>query len=143
LLYPMKRTRPKGDPDPGWQRISWGGALDTTAAALPRIKSQHGAESVVFTSVSPSTSAIADAQPWISRLMRAFGTPNLCGSMGLVGWGRAYAARFTFGIGHGSGGATMPDLERAGCILFWGYNPSLARLAHATTTAAVLRGAAN
>src|SRR6266542_3386526 len=23
LLYPLKRTRPKGDPDPGWQRISW------------------------------------------------------------------------------------------------------------------------
>ena len=22
LLYPVKRTRPKGDPDPGWQRIS-------------------------------------------------------------------------------------------------------------------------
>jgi anaerobic selenocysteine-containing dehydrogenase len=21
LLYPMRRTRPKGDPDPGWQRI--------------------------------------------------------------------------------------------------------------------------
>ena len=21
LLYPLKRTRPKGDPDPGWQRI--------------------------------------------------------------------------------------------------------------------------
>jgi anaerobic selenocysteine-containing dehydrogenase len=56
LLYPMKRTRPKGDPDPGWQRISWDEALDATAAALQRIKTQHGAESVVFTSVSPSTS---------------------------------------------------------------------------------------
>jgi anaerobic selenocysteine-containing dehydrogenase len=139
LLYPMKRTRPKGHPDPGWRRISWDEALDTTAAALQRIKSRHGAESVVFTSVSASTSAIADASPWITRLMRAFGSPNLCGSMELCGWGRAYATRFTFGIGHGTGGATMPDLERAGCILFWGYNPSLARLAHATTTAAALR----
>jgi anaerobic selenocysteine-containing dehydrogenase len=35
-----------------------------------------------------------------------------------------------------------PDLENAGCILFWGYNPSVARLAHATSTAAaVARGA--
>jgi anaerobic selenocysteine-containing dehydrogenase len=59
--------------------------------------------------------------------------------MELCGWGRAYATRFTFGIGNGTAGATMPDLERAGCILFWGYNPSLARLAHATTTAAALR----
>ena len=23
LQYPVKRTRPKGDPDPGWQRITW------------------------------------------------------------------------------------------------------------------------
>src|SRR4029450_4407872 len=60
-------------------------------------------------------------------------------SMELCGWGRAYATRFTFGIGHGSGGATMPDLERAGCILFWGYNPSLARRAQATPRAAALR----
>src|SRR5947208_19317 len=39
-------------------------------------------------------------------------------------------------------GVYMPDLDRAGCILYWGYNPSVARLAHATaTTAAVRRGA--
>jgi anaerobic selenocysteine-containing dehydrogenase len=34
LLYPLRRTRPKGDPDPGWQRISWDEALTETAAAL-------------------------------------------------------------------------------------------------------------
>ncbi len=39
-------------------------------------------------------------------------------------------------------GAYLPDLDNAGCILFWGYNPSVARLAHATaTTAALRRGA--
>ena len=36
LLYPMRRTRPKGDPDPGWQRISWDEALDLTATTLRR-----------------------------------------------------------------------------------------------------------
>jgi anaerobic selenocysteine-containing dehydrogenase len=36
----------------------------------------------------------------------------------------------------------MPDLEHVGCILFWGYNPNVARLAHAVaTTAALKRGA--
>src|SRR3954465_11090037 len=34
LLYPLKRTRPKGDPDPGWQRITWDEALDSTAARM-------------------------------------------------------------------------------------------------------------
>lgn len=33
----------------------------------------------------------------------------------------------------------MPDLERAGCILYWGYSPSVARLSHATATVAALR----
>ena len=139
LLHPLKRTRPKGVADPGWERISWDEALDTTAGRLRDIADQHGAESVVFTSVSPSTSAMADTAPWLQRLMRAFGSPNLCGSMELCGWGRAYATRFTYGIGNGVAGATMPDLEHAGCILFWGYNPSLARIAHATATAAALR----
>ena len=139
LLYPLKRTRPKGDPDPGWQRISWDEALDLTASRLRQLAEQHGPESVVFSMVSASTSAIADSQPWIQRLMRAFGSPNLCGSMELCGWGRGYASRYTYGIGMGTPGTHMPDLENAGCILFWGYNPSLARLSHATATVAALK----
>ena len=132
LLYPLKRTRPQGDPDPGWQRISWDEALDLTATRLRQLAERHGPESVVFSMVSASTSAIADSQPWIQRLMRAFGSPNLCGSMELCGWGRGFASRYTYGVGMGTPGTHMPDLENAGCILFWGYNPSLARLAHAT-----------
>ena len=142
LLYPMKRTRPKGDPDPGWQRIEWDEALDLTATNLQRLAEQHGPASVVFSSVSPSTAAIADSVHWIQRLMRAFGTPNLCAAMELCGWGRM-AAAFTFGVGFGlGGGSAMPDLEHAGCILYWGYNPSIARISHATATvAARKRGA--
>src|SRR3954462_12608384 len=29
--YPLRRTRPKGDPDPGWERIGWEEALDLIA----------------------------------------------------------------------------------------------------------------
>ena len=139
LLYPLRRTRPKGDPDPGWQRIGWDEALDLTAARLRQLASAHGPESVVWSVVSASTSAIADSAVWIQRLMRAFGSPSLCGSMELCGWGRIFATRFTYGIGMGVPGTPMPDLENAGCILFWGYNPSLARIAHATTASAALR----
>src|SRR6476660_2350795 len=57
LLYPLKRTRPKGDKDPGWQRISWDQALDATASRLRRIAEESGPESVVFSTSSPSTSA--------------------------------------------------------------------------------------
>jgi anaerobic selenocysteine-containing dehydrogenase len=140
LLYPLKRTRPKGDPDPGWQRISWDEALDLTAARLRMIAKEQGPESIVFSMASPSTSALDDAMVWIQRLMNAFGSPNLCVSMELCGWGRHLATQYTFGAP--VPGAYMPDLEQAGCIVFWGYNPHVARLAHAVaSTEALKRGA--
>jgi anaerobic selenocysteine-containing dehydrogenase len=141
LLHPLKRTRPKNDSDPGWQRISWEEALDLTATRLRQLAARHGPESVAFSAVSPSTSALVDSYVWMQRLMRAFGTPNLCGSMELCGWGRSGATAYTFGVGM-TGGGHMPDLENAGCILFWGYNPSVARLAHASAAVkAIKRGA--
>ena len=141
LLYPMKRTRPKGDPDPGWQRISWDEALDLTAANLRRIAAEHGPESVVFSVVSPSTSASDDSVIWIQRLMNAFGSPNLCAVDGAVRVG-AVSGHNRIPLAPAVPGAYMPDLENAGCILFWGYNPNLARLSHATATVeAIKRGA--
>jgi anaerobic selenocysteine-containing dehydrogenase len=140
LLHPLRRTRPKGDPDPGWQRISWDEALDLTATSLCRIAQEHGPESVVVSVVSPSTSASDDSLAWIQRLTNAFGSPNLCISMELCAWGRYLATRYTFGASVPA--AYMPDLEHAGCILYWGYNPNLARLSHATATVdALKRGA--
>jgi anaerobic selenocysteine-containing dehydrogenase len=79
LLYPLRRTRRKGDPDPGWQRISWDEALDMTASAMRRIAAQDGPAAVAFSLASPSTTALADAGGWIRRLMNAFGTPNAAG----------------------------------------------------------------
>jgi len=57
LQYPLRRTRPKSDRDPGWQRIGWDEALDLCAAKLRQIADESGPESVVFSLASPSTSA--------------------------------------------------------------------------------------
>jgi anaerobic selenocysteine-containing dehydrogenase len=132
VLHPLRRTAPKGANDPAWERISWDEALDTVAARLTAIAGESGPESVVFSSASPSTSAISDSVDWIMRLRRAFGSPNFTCSMELCGWGRYLASIYTFGAP--VPGLFMPDLERAGCILYWGYNPSVARLVHATAT---------
>ncbi len=137
LVHPLRRTNPKGADDPGWQRIGWDEALDTIAARLRSLASDHGPESVVFGTASPSTSAISDSIDWVMRLRRAFGSPNEAGYMELCGWGRYLASIFTYG--DSVPGVYMPDLEHAGCILYWGYNPSVARLAHATSTVAALR----
>ncbi len=140
LLHPLRRTAPKGAADPGWERIGWDEALDTVAARMTAAAASGGPESVGFSSSSPSTSAISDAVDWVQRLIRAFGSPNYCNYMELCGWGRYLAPLYTFGAS--VPGVYLPDLENAGCILFWGYNPSVARLAHATSTvAAVARGA--
>ena len=137
LLHPLKRTRPKGEADPGWVEMDWDEALDTVAANLCRIAAEHGPELVVFTTASPSTSAISDALDWIMRLRRAYGSPNHVVSMELCGWGRYLATAYSFGAP--VPGGFMPDIERAGCILFWGYNPSLARIVHATAAVAALK----
>lgn len=140
LRYPMRRTHPKGSADPGWQRISWDEALGTVAERLRALARAHGPESVAFSSASPSTSAIVDCVDWIQRLQRAFGSPNFVTTMELCGWGRYLASLYTYGAS--VPGEYMPDLDHAGCILFWGYNPAVSRLAHATATRAALhRGA--
>src|SRR5262249_32119590 len=36
LRHPLKRTRPKGERDPKWERISWAEALDLAASRLRR-----------------------------------------------------------------------------------------------------------
>ncbi|HEY1412137.1 MAG TPA: molybdopterin-dependent oxidoreductase, partial [Rhodopila sp.] len=142
LLHPLKRTRPKGDPDPGWQQISWEEALDTTASAMRRIERQGGPEAMAFSLSSPSTTSISDSNAWIRRLMLAFGSPNSANNIEQCGWGRGYATRYTFGvasIGLGGGAGAMPDIANSGCLILWGYNPSISRLTHATAAVEALK----
>jgi anaerobic selenocysteine-containing dehydrogenase len=141
LTHPLRRTRPKGDPDPGWERISWDEALGLTAAEMRRVADRHGPQAVAFTGSSPSTTAIGDSTGFIRRLANAFGTPNANITLDLCGWGRAFATRFTYGVaslGISSGGA-MPDIGQSGVLILWGYNPSFTRLTHATATVAALK----
>jgi len=137
LTKPLKRTRPKGDADPGWVEISWEQALDETAAALRKVMAEDGPQAIVFGQSSPSTTAIADSAPYVRRLMHAIGTPNMAWALDMCGWSRGYATRYAYGhaaVGTGSGGGAMADIGAAGCMILWGYNPSANRLTHATAT---------
>jgi anaerobic selenocysteine-containing dehydrogenase len=139
LTVPLKRTRPKGEADPGWVAITWDEALDTIAAAMNRIAAEHGPQAMAFSQSSPSTAAIADSAPFVRRLMNAYGTPNLVWALDMCGWGRGFATRYAFGHGTvatGSAGGGMADIGNAGCLILWGYNPSANRLTHATATVA-------
>ena len=46
LYYPMKRTKPKGDDDPGWQRITWDEAFDTIKTKLEEARDKYTGQSV-------------------------------------------------------------------------------------------------
>jgi anaerobic selenocysteine-containing dehydrogenase len=126
LLYPMMRSRPKGDPDPGWRRASWDEALDFAATAMRRAAEQHGPESVAFAVTTPSGTAVADAFGWIHRLAHAFGSPNVIFATENCNWHKDQAPRLTFGAPIG-----VPDFERTGCMLLWGFNPTTSWPAYA------------
>ena len=118
LRYPMKRTRPKGDADPGWVKISWEEALETVTSRLSQIKAQSGPEAVVFACATPSGSSAADFSPWLTRLGNAFGTPNRLSAIHICTWNVSAGAKHSYGTPTPS-----PDYENTRCILLWGANP--------------------
>ncbi len=69
LLYPMKRTNPKGSADPGFVRITWEEALATIAANFNRVKKEYGPEKVLILCGDPK-----EPRPAAMRLARYFGT---------------------------------------------------------------------
>lgn len=122
LRYPMRRTRPKGNPNPGWERISWEEALDTIATKLNEIKAQYGAEAVGWYRPSPGGSASKDFWPWMLRIAHAYGSPNNIATTHICNWARDGIAAYTFGpyarlIG------PEPEADESACILIWGTNP--------------------
>src|SRR5262245_48787358 len=60
LDYPLKRTRAKGDPDPGWQRVGWNEALDDIARRLLEIRERYGAKSIALAKGTKSGTSVDD-----------------------------------------------------------------------------------
>ena len=118
IKYPMMRTRPKGDSDPGWKRISWDEALDITASRLKEIKTKYGAEAVVFHRSSNGGSQSSDFNNWALRLNYVFGSPTNLSTTHICNWARDGLSYYTFG------GFQFPEIEHSSCIMIWGQNPS-------------------
>lgn len=130
LMHPMKRTRPKTDPDPGWMRIGWEEALATTASRLAAIRDESGAEAVAFGVTTPSGTSLSDSIDWIERFIRVFGSPNTMYATEVCNWHKDYAHAFTFGCG-----LQPPDYAHADSIVLWGHNPTNTWLAQASNIA--------
>ncbi len=126
LKHPLRRTSPKGDPNPGWERISWDEALDFAARELLRLRVRYGAESVVFGRPAPGASAANDYVGWLTRLANVYGSPNVMATTHICNWHKDTGSSYTYGYG-----IPAPDFERTNLIVLWGHNPEASWPAHA------------
>ncbi len=113
--YPMHRTRPKGDPDPGWQRIGWDEALDAIAERLLAIRERYGSRAIALAKGTPSGTSVDDADRWLSRFLNAFGSPNVLTTTHVCNWHRDTVFAYTFGVN-----LPLPDVARSNAFLLWG-----------------------
>jgi anaerobic selenocysteine-containing dehydrogenase len=136
---PLRRTRPKTDPDPGWEPCSWDEALDLIARKMLEVRAASGAHAVAFNKGTTGGTALTDSERWLQRLINHFGSPNIGGTTHLCQWPRdTGGAQYTFG----THALPMPDVARSGCIVLWGSNPNGNFLSLATDIAeAKARGA--
>jgi anaerobic selenocysteine-containing dehydrogenase len=118
LQSPMVRSRPKGDPNPGWVRVSWEQALNLAALRLNDIRDNYGPEAVVFSRATTAGSAAVDYDGWLQRLANAFGSPNFLTSNHICTWNRRVGSKYTYGTG-----MPLPDFDNTRCMLIWGINP--------------------
>jgi len=119
LDYPLKRTRPKGDADPGWQRISWDEALDDIARRILNIRDRYGAKSIALAKGTKSGTSVDDAERWLGRLLYLIGSPNWVSTTHVCNWHKDTGFSYTFGSN-----LPTPDLEHSNSFLLWGHNPS-------------------
>jgi anaerobic selenocysteine-containing dehydrogenase len=119
LNYPVKRTHPKGDVDPGWQRVSWNEALDEIARRILEIRSRYGAKAIALAKGTRSGTSVDDVERWLGRLLYSIGSPNWVSTTHVCNWHKDTAFSYTFGSN-----IPTPDLENSKTFLLWGHNPS-------------------
>jgi anaerobic selenocysteine-containing dehydrogenase len=132
LNYPLKRTRPKGDSDPGWQRVSWDEALDDIATRLKTIRERYGAKALAVGKGTKSGTSVDDVERWLGRFLNLFGSPNWVSTTHVCNWHKDTGFSYTFGAN-----IPTPDLANSKTFLLWGHNPSATSLilAHDIVTA--------
>jgi len=119
LNYPLKRTRPKSDANPGWQRVSWNQALDEIAQKLQSIRDRDGAKVIALGKGTKSGTSVDDVERWLGRFLYLLGSPNWMSTTHVCNWHKDTGFSYTFGTTIGT-----PDLAHSKAFLLWGHNPS-------------------
>nr|WP_156950998.1 molybdopterin oxidoreductase family protein [Saccharibacillus sacchari] len=114
LLYPMKRSGPKGSGR--FVRISWEEALAEIAEKFARLSAEHGSDSILPYSFYGNM-GVLNAEGMDRRFFGKLGASKLaytiCNSAGNTGW------KYTMGFG---GGSSPEDTLNAKLFIVWGGN---------------------
>lgn len=128
LLYPLRRTGPKGSH--AFERISWDQAFETIVERFQHIKEHHGPEAVaIYTGRGSFDMALCDIfQPAdtvvssASSVLFPFGSPNT------LGVGALCYVSFAMIAPHLTMGEMLTtmetDIEQAELVVIWGANPA-------------------
>ncbi|MEX0802434.1 MAG: molybdopterin-dependent oxidoreductase [Candidatus Binatia bacterium] len=119
LNFPLKRTRPKSDAEPGWQRVGWDQALDDIAQRLRSIRERFGPQAVALAKGTRGGTSVADAERWLARFLSSFGSPNWVSTTHVCNWHKDTGFSYTFGVE-----IPTPDVAHSNAFLLWGHNPS-------------------
>ncbi|MCX6031908.1 MAG: molybdopterin-dependent oxidoreductase [Chloroflexi bacterium] len=130
LKYPLIRSGPRGSGK--WRRLSWNEALDTVAAQMLAIKSQYGAEAMIFS----TTHNLVQTQ--FENMLHAFGTPNYGTQRSLCYNSMITANLMTFGLEEPG-----RDYSQARYIIYTGRNvlDSISNSEAQDAVSAIARGA--
>ena len=114
LLYPMKRTGPKGSGQ--FERISWDEALDTTAKAFLKAEADYGSESVWPYYYAGTMGLVM--RDGIERLRHAKSYSGMYGTVCIaLSWTGYFA-----GTGR-IAGVDPREMQKSDLIVVWGGNP--------------------
>jgi anaerobic selenocysteine-containing dehydrogenase len=115
LLYPAVRRGAKGEN--GFERISWGEALDLVAERMREARERWGGESILPFSYGGSNGLLTQ-DTTDARLFYRLGASRLARTVCA-----APSTRATMGLNGKMAGIALPDYVHAGLIVVWGVNP--------------------
>jgi anaerobic selenocysteine-containing dehydrogenase len=115
LLYPLVRTGAKGTG--GFERTSWGEALELVAAQMKGARDHYGGESILHLSYGGSNGLLTQ-DTTDARLWRRLGASNLARNVCAVPTTRAASEMYGK-----MPGVAFQDYVEARLIIVWGCNP--------------------
>ena len=113
VVHPLRRN---GD---GFERVSWGEALDDIGARLRTVREQHGGGSIAWYMGNPAAWSYSHTL-WAKGFMDALGSPHFYTSGSQDVNNRFAASALLYGMPLA---VPIPDLERTNFLLMIGANP--------------------